>query len=228
MKDLEKVILNPPDSVKACVIWLHGLGADGYDFANIVPQLHLANELGIRFIFPHAPLRPVTLNNGYTMRAWFDLYALNPQSKIDTAGIDAMDQALNRLIAEQIADGIPANKIILAGFSQGGAMALVTALRYRERLAGILGLSTFLPPVAALNPQHYPANANTPILLAHGTQDPIVPISWGEATYHYLKKSHYPVTWRTYTMQHEVNWQEIKDIADFLTRCLTDWDLSVG
>ena len=142
---LEAVITETSLPVNATVIWLHGLGADGHDFAGIIPQLQLPQQLGIRFIFPHAPERPVTLNNGFTMRAWYDIYSLNNLHREDRAGIEVSERAIGQLIMQQQSAGIPANRIILAGFSQGGAMALHTGLRYPLRLGGIIGLSTYLP-----------------------------------------------------------------------------------
>lgn len=215
---LETVTINPSFSPEACVIWLHGLGADGYNFSGIVPQLNLSPEKKVRFIFPHAPLRPVTLNGGYVMRAWFDLYGLNAGFKVDEKGIKAMQETINDLIQSQIDEGILANKILLAGFSQGGAMALYTGLHFSQRLGGILGLSTFLPDVATSQNDRSSANQNTPIMIAHGTQDGVVPMEWGKKTYQKLKDLHYPVSWHEYSMAHEVCWQEINDISQWIQK----------
>lgn len=216
MKMLDAVEINPPRTATHCIIWLHGLGADGYDFTHIVPALKLPADLAVRFIFPHAPLRPVTLNQGYTMRAWFDIYGLSSEMPLDMAGLQQTDHALHQLIQQQNAAGIPTEKIILAGFSQGGAMALYTTLRYPERLAGVIGLSTFLPAAAALALEKHPSNSATPIFLAHGTMDEVVPFSWGKLTCQQLKHAGYAVTWHSYSMAHTVCEAEVTDIAQFL------------
>jgi phospholipase/carboxylesterase len=217
---LPAVEINPPKPAKASVIWLHGLGADGHDFANIVPELHLPPELGIRFIFPHAPLRSVTLNGGMQMPAWFDIYGLDAHSPIDEAGIRETQRAIQQLVEHEVATGIPPSRIILAGFSQGGAMALVVGLSYSQRLAGILGLSTFLSTRVDLTTLVQPANQTTPIFLAHGTFDPLIPLSLGERTRDALNKACNSVTWHTYPMAHQVCPAEIADIASWLKVCL--------
>ncbi|MGB6976623.1 MAG: carboxylesterase [Gammaproteobacteria bacterium] len=213
---LPAVEINPPQSAKASIIWLHGLGADGHDFANIVPELHLPPELGVRFVFPHAPLRPVTINGGMRMPAWFDIYGLNEHSPIDEVGIRETQQAIQQLIEHEIATGIPSSRIVLAGFSQGGAVALVVGLTFPQPLAGILGLSTFLSAHVDLTKIVHPANQATPIFLTHGTFDPIVPLSLGEWTRDALSKTCTSVTWHTYPMAHQVCPAEISDIAVWL------------
>jgi phospholipase/carboxylesterase len=213
---LSAVELNPPQPAKTSVIWLHGLGADGHDFANIVPELHLPSELAIRFVFPHAPARPVTINGGMRMPAWFDIYELTEHGRIDEAGIRETQQAIQQLIEREIAAGIPASRIVLAGFSQGGAVALVVGLAYPQPLAGILGLSTFLAAKANLATVIHPANQTTPIFLAHGTSDPLVPLRLGERTRDVLVQAGCSVTWRTYPMAHQVCAAEIADIAAWL------------
>lgn len=220
-KKLETIEINSSTPATASVIWLHGLGADGHDFANIVPELQLPKELAVRFIFPHAPLRPVTLNQGYTMRAWFDIFALELNSRIDEQGLHAMQHMINDLIAKEIAHGIPAEKIVLAGFSQGGAMALYTGLLYPTRLAGILGLSTFFPITNQLAKENIIANKKTPLLLVHGEYDNVLPLAYGALCRDELRAIGYAIEWHQYPMQHSVCPQEIKDIAAWLIKILT-------
>lgn len=217
---LETVVVESHQPVTASVIWLHGLGADGHDFADITSQLQLPKQLGIRFIFPDAPVRPVTLNNGFAMRAWYDIYSLNNLHQEDRAGIQASELAITQLIQQQQTAGIPASRIILAGFSQGGALALHTGLRSLSQLGGILGLSTYLP----LLPYFAEArseNRKTPIFLAHGTHDEILPLAFGEKTRDHLQQAGYAVEWHAYPMGHQVCMPEIADISRWLTQCLT-------
>jgi phospholipase/carboxylesterase len=216
---LKTVVTETHTPADASVIWLHGLGADGHDFAGITTQLQLPKQLRIRFIFPHAPERPVTLNNGFTMRAWYDIYSLNDLNQEDRSGIISSEQAIVQLIQQQESAGIAASRIILAGFSQGGAMALYTGLRYPQRLGGILGLSTYLPLMAQFD-AFQSNNLQTPIFLAHGTQDNILPLVLGEKTRDYLMQSGYAVQWRSYLMAHQVCLPEISDISQWLQRIL--------
>lgn len=225
---LETVQINPKKTHRATVIWLHGLGADGHDFANIVPELKLPDDLGIRFIFPHAPLRPVTLNAGYTMRAWFDLYGLQLNTPQDHVGMRATQQLIDKIIAKELQENIPAYKIVLAGFSQGGAMALYCGLRYEKTLAGILGLSTFLTLIDKLPHEKHTANQNTPIMLMHGMYDNVLPIQFGEMSCDELKKLGYNVEWKSYPMGHEICAKEIRDIGEWLERILTPHPASAG
>lgn len=217
---LEAITIEPAQKAMASVIFLHGLGADGHDFAPIVPQLNHITALPIRYIFPHAPMRPVTLNSGYIMRAWYDIYGLDHNSQQDVLGITATASAIEKLITAELAKGIPTNKIILAGFSQGGAIALHTGLRYPAPLAGIIALSTYLPIADRLDAEVHSANQNTPIFLAHGEADPLIPILWGENTHKHLLKLQYRVTWRTYAMPHSVCPEEIMDIGKWLKQIL--------
>lgn len=217
---LQAVILEPKVPATCSVIWLHGLGADGNDFVDLVPQLKMPENVGIRFIFPHAPVRPVTLNAGYKMPAWFDIIELNFPGKQDEIGIRAAEQQLVQLIAKEEQAGIVAEKIVLAGFSQGGALALHTGLRYPKKLAGLLGLSTFLPMHTFLTTEKNSANQHTPILLAHGIQDHVLPIEFGEITRQLLQQEGYSVAWHAYQMQHQVCWQEINDISEWLKNVL--------
>ncbi|HSO44845.1 MAG TPA: carboxylesterase [Rhodoferax sp.] len=205
----------------AAVIWLHGLGADGNDFAALVPELDLSGCPAIRFIFPHAPSMPVTINGGYVMPAWYDIRGADLTSRQDEAGIRASEQAIAALIAREIARGIPAKSIVMAGFSQGCAMALHTGLRFPQALAGIMALSGYLPLGEHFAAERAPANAHTPIFMAHGNQDPVVDPARGAATRDLLTRLGYPVEWHSYPMPHSVHPREVADIAVFLTRVLT-------
>jgi phospholipase/carboxylesterase len=205
----------------AAVIWLHGLGADGHDFEPIVPQLRLRGEPPLRFVFPHAPVRPVTLNGGYAMRAWYDIVALDRRAAEDESGIHASQAAIEALIRRENARAIPTGRIVLAGFSQGGAMALFTGTRYPERLAGIMGLSCYQLLAPRFTAERTAANQSAPIFLAHGTQDPVVAPALGEEACRQLQAAGYTVEWHTYSMPHAVCPQEVADIAAWLRRVLT-------
>jgi phospholipase/carboxylesterase len=210
------VILSNGDAVTASVIWLHGLGADGHDFAPIVPELQLPKTLTIRFVFPHARLRPVTINNGYVMRAWYDIKATALQGDEDEIGIRESESLLRSYIQRERDAGIVVGRIVVAGFSQGGAIALHTALRYPQRLAGVMALSTYLPLRQTLSTESANANRDVPILMCHGTQDFVVPMSLGAMSRDVLTKAGYLVNWRQYPMGHEVSVPEITDIAEWL------------
>jgi phospholipase/carboxylesterase len=215
---LEKITKDSKTAAIGSVIWLHGLGADGHDFADIVPQLHLPENLPIRFIFPHAPIRPITINANMRMRAWYDIYSLEDLTQEDEAGILQTEKSINELIRAEIDNGIPSNRIILAGFSQGGAMALFAGLRYPQPLAGILALSTYLP---LANQPLQTANRNIPIFMAHGRFDPVLPMSLGQQTYMLLKKLNYPIEWHEYPMEHQVCAEEIAAISQWLRQQFT-------
>ncbi len=202
------------------VIWLHGLGADGNDFAAIVPQLDLRGCPPIRFIFPHAPTMPVTINGGYVMPAWYDILGADLVDRQDAAGIQKSEKAIVALIEQEVARGIPYERIVLAGFSQGCAMALHTGLRLPHRLAGIMALSGYLPLADRFPSERHTANATTPVFMAHGTQDPVVILKRGEDSRDALKALGHPVQWHTYPMPHSVHPQEITDIAAFLKQVL--------
>ena len=202
------------------VLWLHGLGADGNDFASIVPQLDLRGCPPIRFIFPHAPSMPVTVNGGYVMPAWYDILGANLVDRQDAAGIQKSEAAIVALMAQEVARGIPHERIVLAGFSQGCAMALHTGLRLPHRLAGIMALSGYLPLASRFAAERHTANAKTPVFMAHGTQDPVVVLKRGEESRDALQALGQPVQWHTYPMQHSVHPQEIADIAVFLKQVL--------
>ena len=201
---------------QAAVIWLHGLGADGHDFEPIVPELDLAKP--VRFVFPHAPVRPVTINNGMRMRAWYDIFQFGGGPE-DEAGLRASEALLQELIAREKKKGIAANKIILAGFSQGGAIVLQTGLRYPERLGGIMALSTYLPLQEKMTEAHA-ANRDLPIFMAHGSYDGMIPMARAAQSRDAMQALGYKVEWHEYPMQHSVCPQEIADISAFLLRIL--------
>ena len=217
---LPRVELESAPQPTAAVIWLHGLGADGHDFAGLVPELDLSNCPPIRFVFPHAPSMPVTVNGGYVMPAWYDILGPDLVSQQDAAGIQASERAIVALIAQEVARGIPAERIVLAGFSQGCAMALHTALRLPQKLAGIMALSGYLPLADRLTAERQPANGSTPVFMAHGTQDPVVVIARGEASRDALAALGQPVEWHSYPMPHSLHPREISDISAFLARVL--------
>jgi phospholipase/carboxylesterase len=202
------------------VIWLHGLGADGHDFEPIVPELVRPGERALRFIFPHAPIRPVTLNGGYAMRAWYDIIALDRRAPQDESGIRASQATIDTLIRREGARGIASERIVLAGFSQGGALALFTATRYPHKLAGIMGLSCYQLLAQRFDAERLPANQATPIFLAHGLEDPVVAPLLGEETRAQLEAAGYAVEWHAYSMPHAVCPQEVADIAAWLRRVL--------
>lgn len=212
----DAVILTPAAAPVAAVIWLHGLGADGFDFAPIVDELRLPATLPVRFVFPHAAPRPVTINNGYVMRAWYDIKGFGPERAEDDAGIRESEGVVKRYIEQEIAQGIPAGKIVIAGFSQGGAIALQTALRYPQRLAGVMALSTYLPLAASLPAEASAANRDVPILMCHGVHDPVVPMQMGEASRDALQLLGYRIEWRSYAMEHSVCMEEVVDVSNWL------------
>ena len=200
---------SPP---QGAVLWLHGLGADGHDFEPIVPELRL--KQAVRFVFPHAPVQPVTINQGMRMRAWYDIFQFGG-GREDDAGIRASQKLVDDLIAKE-----RGRKIILAGFSQGGAIVLQTALRHPERLAGVMALSTYLPLAATLESERSKANQDLPIFMAHGKFDDIIPIHRAQQSRDFLQKLQYKVEWHEYPMPHSVCAEEIGDISDFLVRLL--------
>jgi phospholipase/carboxylesterase len=198
------------------VIWMHGLGADGWDFVPIVKELGLPEELPLRFIFPNAPVRPVTINNGYAMRAWYDIAMADIGRLPDEAGIRQSQAQVEALLAREKSRGIPARRIVLAGFSQGGAIALHTGLRHTESLAGILALSTYLPLGETLDRESSDANDRVPIFMAHGTQDPIVPLALAESSRSALAARGLSPEWHAYPMPHSVCAEEVAAIAQWL------------
>lgn len=213
----DAVILSPATrAADAAVIWLHGLGADGHDFVPVVPELRFPPSAAVRFVFPHAGVRPVTINNGYSMRAWYDITSLTASGRDDEPGIRESAQRIEAYIARERIAGVAAERIVLAGFSQGGAMALYTGLRHDERLGGILALSTYLPLRAQLSAESSRANRQVPILMCHGTRDPVVTHAFGAASRDALVAEGYAVDWREYPMEHSVCPAELGDIAGWL------------
>jgi phospholipase/carboxylesterase len=192
---LQTVELETGRSPTAAVIWLHGLGADGHDFEPIVPELDLPDALAVRFVFPHAPMQAVTINGGAVMRAWYDVYALEGQRREDAAGVRASQSKVEELIAREQARGIPSARLVLAGFSQGGAIALQTGLRHGERLAGIMALSTYLPVASTLAAEASAANRAVPIFMAHGLDDPLIPIERAAMSRRQLEAAGYAIEW---------------------------------
>ncbi len=212
----------PEDAGKAdaAVIWLHGLGADGNDFVPVVPELRVRPDARIRFIFPHAPVRPITINGGYPMRGWYDITSLDIANRDDEAGIQESGDRLMRMCDEQAAQGVATERIVIAGFSQGGAIALYAGLRYAKPLAGIIALSTYLPIAQRLPQEAADANRNTPVFMAHGRQDEVVALRFGQQSRDRLQQLGYPLQWHEYAMGHSVCAQEIADISDWLNRVL--------
>ena len=220
---LESIELETNPNPTAAVIWMHGLGADGNDFVPIVNEIDLSGAPGIRFIFPHAPTRPVTINNGHVMRAWYDIAFGDLEGKTrkaDEKGVRESQAQIGQLIARENSRGIAASKIVLAGFSQGGAIALHTGLRYPETLAGVMALSTYLPLAESFVQEATPANAKTPVFMAHGTHDPVVPYAMGNSSREQLQQAGYALVWHEYPMQHSVCLEEVADIGRWLTSVL--------
>jgi phospholipase/carboxylesterase len=217
----DEVILEPDAAVAdASVIWLHGLGADGYDFVPLVPELQLPASARVRFIFPHAAVRPVTINAGYAMRAWYDIRELTPAGRDDEEGLAATRQRIEQYIEGERAAGVVARRIILAGFSQGGATALHAGLRHAEPLGGILALSCYLPLRARLATDLHVANRATPILMCHGREDTVVHADFGKQSRDALLAAGLPVEWREYSMGHSLNAPEVHDIAVWINHRL--------
>lgn len=220
---LETIEIETAPNPSAAVMWMHGLGADGNDFAPIVPELRIANAPAIRFVFPHAPMMPVTINNGYVMRAWYDVSFGDLEGKTkqaDEKGVRASQAAIEQLIARETARGIAAEKIVVAGFSQGGAIALQTGLRHADKLAGIMALSTYMPLAQTLAAEAAPANRSIPVFYAHGTHDAVIPMALAKASRETLQTAGYTVEWHEYPMQHSVCVEEIGDISRWLSRVL--------
>ena len=220
---LEAIEMETGGNPAVSIIWMHGLGADGNDFVPIVQELDLSKAPPIRFIFPHAPMQPVTINNGYVMRAWYDVSYGDLEGKsrqADEQGVRASQAAIGKLIEREMDRGISSENMVLAGFSQGGAIALQTGLRYPRPLAGVMALSTYLPLAESFADEAAPANAKTPIFMAHGTQDPVVPHAMGSKSKELLGTMGYRVEWHEYPMQHSVCLEEIRDISVWLKKTL--------
>ncbi len=218
-KDLLPCVeIEPRSTARAAVIWLHGLGADGHDFVPLVPELELPDDPPVRFVFPHAPRIPVSINMGMVMPAWYDIRDLDPRSRHDPEGIARTQGHVERLIAREKQRGVPAERIVLAGFSQGGAMALHVGLRHAERLAGIVALSSYLVAADALEREAAAANRDVPILWVHGLHDPMVAYDRGVQSARKLESLGWKVDFKSYPMQHEVCLPEIQDVSGFLQR----------
>jgi phospholipase/carboxylesterase len=217
---LQAVEIETAPDPGAAVLWLHGLGADGYDFVPVVPELGLGEAPAVRFVFPHAPVRPVTINQGMVMRAWYDVRSEGGERREDEAGVRASQAAIEKLVARETARGVPVGRIVLAGFSQGGAIALHTGLRHGERLAGILTLSCFLPLPDTVGAEASAANRDVPLFMAHGTEDTLIPVSRGRRARDLLADLGYRVEWREYRMPHAVSDLEIRDVGAWLRSVL--------
>ena len=213
---LEMIITETGENPTASVIWLHGLGADGNDFVPIVPELGLPKTLPVRFIFPHAPQIPVTLNNGYVMRAWYDIFSLDRTAPQDKKGIRTNSALIIELIEAEHAKGIAYERIFLAGFSQGGALALHTALRFPHKLGGIIALSTYMPLHDDYLAERHDANKGTPVMMVHGTLDPVVPHAFGKNSFNFLNEHGQAIDWSEYPMQHQVCMEEILGIGKYI------------
>ena len=212
----DAVVLAPATPATASVIWLHGLGADGNDFVPMVPELKLPPSPAVRFVFPHAPMRAVTINNGMRMRAWYDIKELSASGAQDEAGIRESAAILAKFIQRERDAGVAANRIVVAGFSQGGVIALHVALRHPERLAGVMVLSSYLPLRTTLAAEAAAANRDLPILMCHGSFDPVLPLQLGSSSRDVLRAAGYTVDWKEYPMQHQVCLEEVQDISVWL------------
>ena len=217
---LEVIEVETGPNPTGTIIWMHGLGADGHDFEPIVPELVRPGERALRFVFPNAPVRPVTINRGYPMRAWYDIIGFERGTAQDEAGIRGSYAAIEALIRRENERGIVTDRIALAGFSQGGAMALFSGTRYPEKLAGIMGLSCYMLLDSKFAAERTPVNQATPVFIGHGTQDPVVSIALGETSRRLLEGAGYAVEWHAYVMPHSVCPQEVLDIAGWLRRVL--------
>lgn len=213
---LSTIEILPESEHKYSVIWLHGLGADGHDFEGLIPDLHLTAEANIHFIFPNAPVQPVTINGGMAMRSWYDILEMSLDSKVDIAGIYQSAALIEPLIQQEIDKGIPSINILLAGFSQGGVIALHVGLTCKHKLAGIVALSTYLPTVEQLKTEHSIANHAIPIFMAHGIIDSVVAIESGKAAFDKLKSMNYNIEWHDYVMEHSLCLEEIEHISAFM------------
>ena len=219
---LSREIVETADQCDYAVIWLHGLGADGHDFVPIVPQMKLGSGHGFRFIFPHAPVIPVTINGNMEMRAWYDIRGMSMNRDQDMDGILATAARIQALIDSEYQKGIDHHNIFLAGFSQGGAMAMYVGLRYPQRLAGIIALSSYQLLSDQLEAERSDANRQTPVFIAHGVQDPVVPFIAGESSAKQLSGMNYPVSWQSYNMQHNVCMEEIQDVSAWIAEISDD------
>ncbi|HUQ09973.1 MAG TPA: dienelactone hydrolase family protein [Steroidobacteraceae bacterium] len=218
MNPLECVIVETGPNPTFSIIWMHGLGADGHDFEPLVPELLESGMPSLRFVFPHAPVRPVTINNGYRMRAWYDILGIDRRSAEDFEGVRGSAEAIGALIKRENDAGIRSSRIAIAGFSQGGAMALHIATRATEKFAGVIALSCYLPFARQFATERGNANLATPFYMAHGTQDPVVPFQLGEDSKRVLEGTGYKVEWHAYAMPHSLCQEEVADLRAFLKR----------
>lgn len=218
MSLLPCVEVEPSSPANAAVIWMHGLGADGHDFEPLVPHLDLAPGLAVRFVFPHAPSIAVTLNNGFVMPAWYDILSLELERRVDDQQLRASSLAVGRLIAREKDRGIGADRVVIAGFSQGGAVGFELALSYPERLAGLIALSTYFATRDSITP--HAANAALPVMIGHGSRDPMVDERYGQQSATRLRELGHPVEYHSYAIEHSVSMEEIKDIGRFISACL--------
>lgn len=221
MQSLEYVEFSTSKTPDSSIIWLHGLGADGHDFESLVSELRLPEKLAIRFLFPHAPIQPVSINSGYPMRSWFDILGLSENSEQDEPGIRKAAGTIDELIYRVMQEGVKSERIFLGGFSQGGALALHTALRFPHKLGGTIGLSTYLPLGDFVDAEKSATNTQIPIFLAHGTQDFVVPFRFAQITQELLKKLHYNVTFKEYPIGHTVSQNEIQDLSQWIQDTIT-------
>lgn len=218
MSLLRCVEVEPQEAANAAVIWMHGLGADGHDFEPVVPHLDLAPGLAVRFIFPHAPAIPVTLNNGFVMPAWYDILSLELERRVDEKQLRASSVAVGQLVAREQERGIAAERVIIAGFSQGGAVGFELALTYPQRLAGLIALSTYFATRNSIVPDA--ANAGLPVMIGHGSRDPMVDERYGRESAQRLRELGHAVEYHSYPIEHSVSMEEIKDIGRFISACL--------
>lgn len=217
---MDSIEINPEDPPAATIIWLHGLGADGHDFLPLVPELDIPEAMPLRFVFPHAPMRSVTINAGMVMRAWYDVLAVEGPRNIDMDQLLESADSLEDIIRNELERGMPSERILLAGFSQGGALALHTGLRYTGKLAGIMALSCYLPLAERLAEEKSDVNQETPLMMAHGTLDPVIPVAKAIRTRQELTRLGYHVYWRQYDIQHTLCPEEIHDIRSWLLETL--------
>jgi len=220
-RESSPIVIAPPGTARSGVIWLHGLGADGYDFVPLAEELRLPAEFATRFVLPHAAERPVTVNGGMVMRAWYDIFEIDIGRRIDHAQIESSTDAILELVEREISSGIPADRLVLAGFSQGGVIALQAGLRCPWQLAGIVGLSCYLADADDLAARRSHANATTPVFLAHGRHDPLVPLTLGRSALEAVTAFGNPVTWRDYPMEHAVCADQIDDLRAWFIDALT-------
>lgn len=217
---LPAVVVDTAANPDASVIWMHGLGDTGDGWSGVVPELALPASLRVRFLFPHAPSIPVTINQGYVMPAWYDVRSADFGSRADVDGVRASRDRIEAMVAAERARGVASSRIVLAGFSQGGVIALYTGLRHAERLAGLVGLSTYLVDPGSLGAEASGANRGVPILMAHGLRDPVVRYEWAEASRAALEQAGWKVEWHAYPMEHEATHAEIRAVGEFLARVL--------